>query len=284
MSTHTIVKGADWLLSPETGTGVPDSIHGVQCLRCTAESGLTDNDPRPSEAWAIEHARTHPAHSRYLATTQKHWRVQPTPPGDRSAGLVVPSAPRHPERPAGSDVADRPVPVGRRAVRTPPETRQAPAPPSRFPSEPAACGFYLVPRPGGFTLHMSAGPDQLRKMRARLVKELCGAGVREDVAEAARLVASELVGNAVRLCGPFTPVVVQVLRVADEVVVEVHDPEPAAVPGRHPCPPDNDTAESGRGLWILDSLAPGWSVHPTPFGKQIRCRLPCRPHGSADAG
>jgi hypothetical protein len=27
-------------------------------------------------------------------------------------------------------------------------------------------------------------------------------------------------------------------------------------------------------LWILDVLAPGWSVKPTPFGKQIRCRLP----------
>ncbi|MFF8813506.1 ATP-binding protein [Streptomyces pactum] len=131
---------------------------------------------------------------------------------------------------------------------------------------------------------MSAGPEQVREMRARVVEELRGAGVTEEVAEAARLVASELVGNAVRLCGPFTPVVVQIARSADEVIVAVHDPEPTALPDRDPCPPGNDTAESGRGLWILDALAPGWSVRPTPFGKQIRCRLPCRDPLGEDAG
>lgn len=147
-------------------------------------------------------------------------------------------------------------------------------PPSAHALEMAECGFYLALRPDGFDLHMSASPEHLREMRARVFKELCGAGVDETVADAARLVASELVGNAVRLCGPWAPVVVQVTSSPGEVLVQVHDPEPAVAPRRRHQRPDNDRSESGRGLWILDVLAPGWTVHPTPVGKQIRCRLP----------
>ncbi|MEJ8650693.1 ATP-binding protein [Streptomyces sp. MS1.AVA.3] len=87
--------------------------------------------------------------------------------------------------------------------------------------------------------------------------------------------ASELVGNAVRLCGPWTPVIVQVFHHDQHVLVQVHDPEPVAMPDRRPQAPDNADAETGRGLWILDALAPGWSVQPYPVGKQITCTLPC---------
>ncbi|MDF9813206.1 ATP-binding protein [Streptomyces sp. SPB162] len=147
-------------------------------------------------------------------------------------------------------------------------------PPPRHAPELSECGFYLVIRPDGFVLHMSASAVHLREMRAQVFKEVCGAGAGEGVADAARLVASELVGNAVRLCGPWAPVVVQVAISPDQVLVQVHDPEPAAVPKRRPRPPGNDKSESGRGLWILDLLAPGWTVRPTPVGKQIRCHLP----------
>lgn len=140
----------------------------------------------------------------------------------------------------------------------------------RFPPELAECGFYLTVRPGGFVLHISASAEHLREMRARVFKEVCGAGVDEEVADAARLVASELVGNAVRLCGPWVPVVVRVASLPGRVLVEVHDPEPTAVPSRRRTSPDNDRHECGRGLWILDALAPGWSVEPSPFGKRIR--------------
>jgi anti-sigma regulatory factor (Ser/Thr protein kinase) len=147
-------------------------------------------------------------------------------------------------------------------------------PPPRFPPELAECGFYLAIRPDGFVLHMSASAEHLREMRLQVFKEVCGAGADEEVADAARLVASELVGNAVRLCGPWTPVVVQVAGLPGKVLVEVHDPEPAAVPERREASPDNDIFDSGRGLWILDSLAPGWTVELTPVGKRIRCHLP----------
>jgi anti-sigma regulatory factor (Ser/Thr protein kinase) len=145
-------------------------------------------------------------------------------------------------------------------------------PPSCPPQ--ASCGFYLAHRDTGFALHMSASPEHLRAMRQEVLKAVTGAGIGEAIAEAARLVASELVGNAVELCGPWAPVVVQVYPQRDSVLVQVHDPEPAALPERSDQAPDSADAEAGRGLWILDALAPGWTVEPTPVGKQISCTLP----------
>ncbi|MEU6346258.1 ATP-binding protein [Streptomyces sp. NPDC046977] len=139
----------------------------------------------------------------------------------------------------------------------------------------AACGFYLAVRPGGFVLHMNASAEHMRQMRAHVFAAVTGTGADELVAEAARLVASELVSNAVRLCGPWTPVIVQIISKPDQVQVQVHDPEPTVLPDRSPEPPDNEELESGRGLWILDSLAPGWTVESTAVGKQITATLPC---------
>ncbi|MFC8717036.1 ATP-binding protein [Kitasatospora sp. NPDC057198] len=144
----------------------------------------------------------------------------------------------------------------------------------RHEPEAVSCGFFLLPRPDGFVLHMSASPEHVSEMRALVFKAATSAGASEDVADSARLVAGELVANVVRLCGPWAPVVVLVAGTDEGVVVEVHDPVPSAVPGRKPEAPDNTHAETGRGLWILDALAPGWSVAPTPVGKRITCTLP----------
>ncbi|MET9881277.1 ATP-binding protein [Actinacidiphila glaucinigra] len=121
---------------------------------------------------------------------------------------------------------------------------------------------------------MSASPDHLRRMRTAVFDTVVSAGADDQVADTARLVASELAGNAVRLCGPWAPLIVQIISVPDEIQVQVHDPEPSAVPHRHAVRPDNTRFESGRGLWILDALAPGWTVEPTPIGKQITATLP----------
>ncbi|MET9779293.1 ATP-binding protein [Streptomyces sp. NPDC006367] len=150
---------------------------------------------------------------------------------------------------------------------------QAHTGPTAVPPQ-ASCGFYLVHHDDGFVLHMSASPEHLQQMRAVVFKTVAGAGIGEEVAESARLVASELVGNVVRLCGPWAPVVVQVHPHEDHVLVQVHDPEPAALPERRDQAPDSAETEAGRGLWILDALAPGWTVKPTPVGKQITCALP----------
>ncbi|WP_405804833.1 hypothetical protein [Streptomyces sp. NBC_01187] len=77
--TPTILKGTEWSLSAETGLGAPEAIYGVRCMTCASESGLVDDDPRPVGVWAIDHTRNHPSHRQHLLTTQKHWRVDPTP-------------------------------------------------------------------------------------------------------------------------------------------------------------------------------------------------------------
>lgn len=152
--------------------------------------------------------------------------------------------------------------------------------PARCEPEVASLGFYLQPRPDGFVLHMSASREHVQAMRIHVYKSVTGAGVDEDTADTARLLASELVGNAVRLCGPWAPVVVRIVNAAEHVRVQVHDPEPEAIPRRSWRTPDNGRAETGRGLWILDAVAPGWSVEPSPIGKQVSCTLP-RTHSKA---
>ncbi|MER8186964.1 ATP-binding protein [Kitasatospora sp. NPDC094015] len=131
-----------------------------------------------------------------------------------------------------------------------------------------------MPRQNGFALHMSVSPEHVREMRARVFKTVASFGASEAVADDARLVASELVANVVRLCGPWAPVVVLVAVADEQVLVQVHDPAPSVMPGRETAPPDNARSETGRGLWILDVLAPGWTVDPTPVGKRITCTLP----------
>ncbi len=138
----------------------------------------------------------------------------------------------------------------------------------------AALGFYLAARPGGFVVHMNVCEENLRAVREVTLARLVAAGVDGEVAESARLVASELIGNAVRACGDWAPVVVEVEQDSKGVWVKVHDPNPARLPVRSSTAPDDDQAESGRGLWLLDALAPGWDVALTPIGKQVRCHLP----------
>ncbi|MCZ4118682.1 MULTISPECIES: ATP-binding protein [unclassified Streptomyces] len=147
--------------------------------------------------------------------------------------------------------------------------------PHASPPSPAACGYYLLPRPGGFVLHMATSPEHLRRMRAQVFQSVTATCHDEQVASDAQLVASELVGNAAALCGPWAPVVVTVRRSEHNVHVRVHDPLDDRAPARTGALPDNAQAESGRGLWIVDALAPGWTVQRTPLGKQISCTLPC---------
>ncbi|MFE7116102.1 ATP-binding protein [Streptomyces sp. NPDC057654] len=141
------------------------------------------------------------------------------------------------------------------------------------PLTPATPGFYLRPRPRGFAVHLNATPQHLRDVRALTAKVLTAAGIDADTVESAQLVVSELVGNAVRAFGDWVPLVVEVRAVPFGVSVNVHDPDPRRLPRRRGVALDDAEAESGRGLSILDLLAPGWRVAHSPIGKQVRCRL-----------
>ncbi|MFC8454750.1 ATP-binding protein [Kitasatospora sp. NPDC057223] len=135
-------------------------------------------------------------------------------------------------------------------------------------------GLYLTARPGGITAHLTADRDTVQTVRALALTVLIAHGVDLESAEAAQLVLSELIGNAVRACGDHVPLVVEVHRAEQAAVVTVHDPLTAAGPRRTATAPDSDQAECGRGLLLLDVLAPGWTVQPSPVGKRIHCRIP----------
>ncbi|MGW3227529.1 ATP-binding protein [Kitasatospora sp. NPDC001095] len=138
-------------------------------------------------------------------------------------------------------------------------------------------GFYVQSRESGVTVHLVAGQASLARIRRLTVTELVAAGVALGLAEDAELLVSELTGNAVRLYGDGVPLVVEVEAGADGVRLRVHDPEPGELPGRPAGGLVDVMAESGRGLFLVSALAPGWDAILTPVGKQIRCLLPYPP-------
>ncbi|MYR60848.1 ATP-binding protein [Streptomyces sp. SID625] len=148
---------------------------------------------------------------------------------------------------------------------------------------PHSLGWYHTPTTTGFILHLSATPDHLRATRALIDKTLADTGVSEGQSHAVQLVMSELFGNAVRACGDFVPLVAEVAVEPPQgcgagaergVRVRLHDPYRAAMPVLSGVRLDDPEAESGRGLPLIDLLAPGWRVAGTPVGKQVRCRIP----------
>lgn len=147
---------------------------------------------------------------------------------------------------------------------------------------PHSLGWYHTPTPTGFVLHLSATPDHLRATRALIGKTLADAGVFEGQSHAVQLVMSELFGNAVRACGDFVPLVAEVAvepplgsgGAERGVRVRLHDPYRLTFPVFSGVRLDDPEAESGRGLPLIDLLAPGWRVAGTAVGKQVRCRIP----------
>nr|WSY53043.1 ATP-binding protein [Streptomyces sp. NBC_00886] len=138
-------------------------------------------------------------------------------------------------------------------------------------------GYYLRRRAQGFAAHICASPQNLGAVRALARDELLGHGIAGDVVDSAQLVLSELVGNSVRACGPHVPLVVEVYVTSYGIAVNVHDPDPGALPTRRATALDSAEAESGRGLGLVELLAPGWQVQRSSIGKQVRCRVPAEP-------
>lgn len=142
-----------------------------------------------------------------------------------------------------------------------------------LPEDLTTPGIYLRWRPGGVTAWITTSPDTLRAVRRLTASVLAVRGVGRDAVDAAELVVSELVGNAVRALGAHVPLVVEAYLADGVITVAVHDPAPDLLPQRSTTEPDSDQAESGRGLPLLDLIAPGWTVERSPLSKVICCRL-----------
>lgn len=135
-------------------------------------------------------------------------------------------------------------------------------------------GLYLRHRSGGLVAHLTATQDTLSTIRALAHSVLLFYGATSDHADTAQLLLSELVGNVVRACGEHhVPLVIEVYTTVAGVTVAVHDPLPELLPLRGEAAMDSDQAVSGRGLALLDLLAPGWSVESSPIGKRVQCHL-----------
>ncbi|WP_159424645.1 ATP-binding protein [Streptomyces sp. TLI_053] len=96
----------------------------------------------------------------------------------------------------------------------------------------------------------------------------------ENLAEAAELITSELVGNAANT-GCCLKMTVTVARVTDQCVrISVRDGSRVL-----PCLIDaGPTAESGRGMALVHHLTGGhWGATPEPHGKTVHADLRTRP-------
>jgi len=97
--------------------------------------------------------------------------------------------------------------------------------------------------------------------------------VPEALADAAVLVTSELVTNAIR-AEPGAAVTLCLSVQAGRFRIAVHDSSPDAVSLRAT---EEPTADGGRGLVLVDALASEWGSQRIPGGKEVYAVFDLRP-------
>lgn len=101
---------------------------------------------------------------------------------------------------------------------------------------------------------------------ARAVVEAIGSDLPEAVLVDAKLLLTEVVGNAIRHAGRgISAVIIRIMR-NHFLRVEVVDPGPMFK--ADPRPPGSG-AGSGRGLFLVDAVANSWGVEPDEAGKKV---------------
>ncbi|MEV8593320.1 SpoIIE family protein phosphatase [Streptomyces sp. NPDC052012] len=111
-----------------------------------------------------------------------------------------------------------------------------------------------------------------------VIRERCAAWhIDDDTAQAAELIGSELVTNAIRYGAP--PIRLRLI-LSDALTCEVSDTGRAAPRLRHARTMD----ESGRGLYIVARFAPRWGVRYTEAGKVLWTEQSLDPPAPALAG
>lgn len=117
-----------------------------------------------------------------------------------------------------------------------------------------------------------------RLARAFVADTLTAWAVDAEDGDAAQLVVSELVTNAV-LHAPESPTITLELSMMDDalrVVVSDCNPEEP-----DPLDPDPGLAERGRGVRLVEALSNRWGTEPNgPDGKTVWCELSAHPAGT----
>ncbi|MGA5128814.1 hypothetical protein ACPCTO_03305 [Streptomyces olivoreticuli] len=74
MSAHTVIRFADWTLSPETAPEAPRIIHELECTTCNATSGASETFETLQD-WALRHSGRNPSHTGYREIIHRFWRA-----------------------------------------------------------------------------------------------------------------------------------------------------------------------------------------------------------------
>lgn len=130
-----------------------------------------------------------------------------------------------------------------------------------------------APLEGPVSLTLPFTSESAGDARRALVSWMQHHGSPAPVVDDARLVATELVANAIRHADPLgnARILVRWRQVGDDLLLSVYDGGGAALPTlRHPA----DDSESGRGLAIIDALSLKWSVEWLRGARAVHVYLP----------
>ncbi len=100
----------------------------------------------------------------------------------------------------------------------------------------------------------------------------------EAVSESAQLCVTELVANVIKHVGSGTPATLAVRASDGRLRIEVHDPDPRALPVLIEASSD---AEGGRGMALVDAVTDRWGVDLTTGRKATWCEF-ALPTGQVD--
>jgi anti-sigma regulatory factor (Ser/Thr protein kinase) len=131
----------------------------------------------------------------------------------------------------------------------------------------------VAPLHGPVTMSLPFAPESAGRVRDALGHWLHSSGLAARTVEDARLVATELVGNAVRHARPLGNGTVLVRWHQDGAALElsVSDGGGTTVPERVEAAP---TDVSGRGLAIVDALTSTWWVEHSSNVHAVHARVP----------
>lgn len=113
-------------------------------------------------------------------------------------------------------------------------------------------------------------PQEVEVLR-RILRLHLGLWGLHCVMDAAQLCVSELVSNVIKHVGVGTPTTLVVSMRGNRVRIEVHDPDPRALPTLLDTGLD---AESGRGMALVSAVTDRWGVELRADQKVTWCELP----------
>ncbi|XUL94164.1 ATP-binding protein [Streptomyces galilaeus] len=118
-------------------------------------------------------------------------------------------------------------------------------------------------------LAFAAEPEEVAALR-RIVRLHLGMWGLHDVTDGAQLCVSELVSNVITHVGAGTPATLAVSMNGTRLRIEVHDPDPRALPTLVDGTSDS---EGGRGMVLVDAVADRWGVLLHQDRKVTWCEL-----------